>query len=324
MWKRGFSFETFYGADSFEFRAISVPADQERLLYAKLTAVNGFTADEVAERLAPYIFADNRYALLDRISSYMRYMSLLQAAGIAEYGESAADFTFELDDGTNVTYTAAALTGDEYGESERIRGSLKDRLVSPLENNDDVMLYKYFPEDDMLYIRFNGFGRSDGSDSEEWSEFFDSLYSDEAIQGGVGKIAVDFRSNSGGQIYNSFYGFIEFIDSLEADGKYLLIDSGDYSAAVIAPAMMKLGTAGSVLVGSPTCQAPNMYCFYKYDNFAAKLPVHGVGYAVSDYYSIIWPDYPYDALMTDITVYQTVEDYKNGVDTVMEEIRGRE
>ena len=30
---------------------------------------------------------------------------------------------------------------------------------------------------------------------------------------------------------------------------------------------------------------------------------------------------PYDVLMPDIIVYQTVEDYKNGADTVMEEIR---
>ena len=38
-------------------------------------------------------------------------------------------------------------------------------------------------------------------------------------------------------------------------------------------------------------------------------------------YINIWPDYEYDALMPDVIIYRTVEDFVNNHDAVMEFVR---
>ena len=101
---------------------------------------------------------------------------------------------------------------------------------------------------------------------------------------------------------------------------YILIDEGCYSAGVIVPYSVKQLIKNSVLAGTPAGQNPNMCGSTR----EYVLPNSKYTVAISNYYTEFWPDYEYETLLPDITIYQTLEDYKQGTDTVLEAIKGME
>lgn len=50
------------------------------------------------------------------------------------------------------------------------------------------------------------------------------------------------------------------------------------------------------------------------------LPNNGCNFVVSDRFYVSWPGYEGEALMPDIEVRPTIEDYKQGIDTILEAV----
>ena len=133
--------------------------------------------------------------------------------------------------------------------------------------------------------------------------------------GGVEKLILDFRNNGGGN-NSSNVDIVRSVNSLDAPGgKYVLIDGGSFSAAVLHPAFLRRFCEGVTLVGAPAGQPPNrVFCRGGYYSSPHK---HIAFHEASRdcYYG--WPENNDPALMPDVLVYQTLDDYKNGVDSVL-------
>ena len=97
-------------------------------------------------------------------------------------------------------------------------------------------------------------------------------------------------------------------------GKYVLIDHTSSRVSVAIASLIKRFVDGAELVGSPAGKAP----FSTHSATLYELPNLGSMFFFSinegdDY----WPGYENEVLMPDTTIYQTAEDYKNGVDSVL-------
>ena len=82
------------------------------------------------------------------------------------------------------------------------------------------------------------------------------------------------------------------------------------------PYLLKQEIETAILVGEPAGQAPNVYG----DPKTIYLPNSKQFVQMASRYIEAAPEYAYDALLPDITIYQTLEDYKNGIDTVLEAV----
>ncbi|MDY2925588.1 MAG: hypothetical protein SOT06_00705, partial [Eubacteriales bacterium] len=94
---------------------------------------------------------------------------------------------------------------------------------------------------------------------------------------------------------------------------YVLIDNGSISAATAVPAMLKRCLDRVTLVGSPSAQPTHF--FYR---GLFNLPNSGIYCQCSGYFVDFYPGYEEPALQPDVLIYQTIEDYANGIDSVLE------
>ncbi len=81
---------------------------------------------------------------------------------------------------------------------------------------------------------------------------------------------------------------------------------------------LKLNVDGAVLVGGPAAEPPNFTVPVLDGNY--EMPNSKCIFSFGGSYLNYWPGYEHDALMPDIEIYQTIEDYQNGKDTVLEAV----
>ncbi len=316
------SFEAFYTDSGIEVRLVSAPAEREDLLFSKLVKINETPVDEVLDRLFEYVSAENDYLNLRTavrpVDPWLSNALLLKSAGISERDSITADYTFELDNGEEITYTATETTKEGLAEIEIINKAFYNTDALMYKNKQLRYWYEYLPEDNIVYIKINSVVEREDL---PWSELFKQILETEAAAEGAQKIVFDFRDNGGG-FFTDFGPLIDELNGRETDGVYIVVAGNSVSAAVTIPYTLKKRIDGAILIGEPAGQPVNYFPFWD-ARYTPSLPTHGNSFRIADQYLVQDIDYPYDALMPDITVYQTVEDYKNGVDTVMEEIRGR-
>lgn len=307
----------FYEDGDAVIYAIGVPKTEERLLYAKLTAINGIPIDEVLTRLFDYTYGENTYwkthvAARNEIID----TDLLSVAGIMEFGETSAMFSFLTADGEKVE---VELTSTPYSQNRT--GSMTIKTLksfgSLMYQHDDLNYWNtYIEEDNIVYIRYNScYPMASLSYSDFWTQVMNTVHAAEEPP----KVVFDLRENGGGYSGPSgFSNFIAGLNNLEINGLYVLIDVGTFSAGVNAAAEFSQFGNNAVLVGSPAGQAPNILG----PASPQKLPNSGCEFDLSDRLIVWWPDYEGDILNPDITLYPNIEDYKQGVDTVFEAVRG--
>jgi hypothetical protein len=159
----------------------------------------------------------------------------------------------------------------------------------------------------VLYVRFNRCT----DDADKIVE--KAVY---AVQktGNVQKVILDFRGNGGGNDISKARISVA-LDSLEAPcGKYILIDGGSFSSSISITTSLRRFCKDVLLVGTSSGMSPNGNFQTSFFDAPNNL-VRGARAVGRCFY--FWPGYDEPALMPDITVYQTLEDYKNGIDTVM-------
>ncbi|MGN0628166.1 MAG: S41 family peptidase [Oscillospiraceae bacterium] len=168
--------------------------------------------------------------------------------------------------------------------------------------------------DDALYIKVNMF---EDKEYQTFAKFASDIQSEVNEVSPVKKTIIDARDNMGGRT-QSYDRFIEMLSGDEFGKVYVLINDGSISRAVVIPALIKQNVEGAVIVDGPSSEPPNGVG-YMLDGMY-RTPNNKLVFAFGSYYINFWPGYEYDALMPDIEIYQTIEDYANGVDTVLEAV----
>ena len=115
-------------------------------------------------------------------------------------------------------------------------------------------------------------------------------------------------------------GFEEFVDQfarIATQGCYILTDHAVASSSNGMVGKMAAFIPDAILVGTPTGQPANNWGNpSSYNTLNNK-----VHFRVSNEFWMFAESAEDDAIMPDVLLYQTLEDYKQGIDTVLEYVR---
>ena len=314
-----FMVEPFYSDDGMELRLVRLPAEYQDALFGELVAINGVPIDEVVERLGQYISHEWEYGKMKNMTSIYHTgiivrKEALQVAGIVGAEDTSAKLEIITEQGERIVAEVPAVATSEYKNVAKVYGDWPHDDISYHKDYGDVNYYfQYEKENGMLYIRFN---REQEMTDYRFFAFFEDIKK-QATDENCKKIVVDLRTNGGGNATRMHEDLIELLSKTAAEQIYVLIDSASYSEAILLPVDLRQNLPNAILVGTPGGQSPNFFA----SSWSHNLPNSGHLFSASVAYSLGWPDYEYETLMPDITVYQTLEDYKQGIDTVLEYVR---
>lgn len=304
--------EAIYTGERYEYFVKSTPSSRPELLYARLSAVNGVPVEELMDKFSLLIGHeyDAFVVLKVEASDYFVRKPTLEAAGAVAAEDSKVDLSLETDQGT-VTVSFAFVSLETYEQMELIDGSMESRDIPMYRYSGERVIWMEELENNTLYVRVTHMSLDP---DVYWTSFFAevemALMSSEEPM----KLIIDLRDNSGGYriVMN---GLVPVIQRQKTDGVYLLINEGTMSASVIDAVQFDDMIPGLTIVGSPASQPPNFYSYLTDEN--ELMPNSGYRFYVSEKYGIAAPGFDEPTLMPDIEVYQTLEDYKNGIDTVL-------
>ena len=315
---RGFyfpvEFEIFYENGDAELYAVSVPEDEPDILFAKLTAINGVPTGEVIDRLLPYTYGDNDYwkvYIITESGSFIKKKDMLDLIGVTDKDSNSADFTFETENGEKTVTLSTDAVVKMLDKSFRAIGALtkKDRSLN--------YWHEYLEDDNIEYIRYNRCReRDDFSYSDFWLEIMLDIRACETPP----KVVFDLRGNGGGYFPpTGVGGFIASLKMVDVSELYVLIDHGVFSSASAITAELKQEIDYAVTVGTPAGQSANLFGPANPFTF----PNHSYyDFDMSDRQYVWWKGYEEYTILPDITVCQTIDDYKQGIDTVLEAVKG--
>lgn len=296
----------FHDGDGYNIYVLAVAEEHSDLLYSSLYAINGVPVKELAERIKE-LYPVNDGAVYSVYCDYFSIREYLAAMGVVGFEDETATYTFIKEDGTKTEREISVAPISEFPE-----GSYEGASYYSKDHSTNFW-YEIF-DDETVYMRINSFHEekytSLGKIAKEISE--------EANENNIGKIIIDLRGNPGGSMEIS--GYDEFLKTVceEKYGKvYILSNETNMQLGIMTASIIRKHGADAIIVGSKG-RNPN---FFNYGGkYFLALPNSELLFTCSDRMIISWPGYEYDMLMPDIEIYQTLEDYKNGVDTVLEAV----
>ena len=292
----------------------------EDCLTARLDAINGVSINEIFERLKPFTSYEVEpffyYQACYRVISW----DILNHIGAVDDSGNAV-FSFTDASGNSFDKEIHAL--DSQSEDNIKMTRYLDAFADTYEDDSlinmydmDNFEYRFLNEDAVLYIRIRTLDIGDGRD--QTYNMFDKI-TDENKQ--VESIIVDFRQNPGGRPDLASALITQLKNYDESVKKYILIDEGTLSASIVTAACLRRGVSNAILVGSPGGE-PVKGMFSTAGSM--QLPYFNTIYGCGKDPGVDgWPGYKEYTLMPDEIIYQTYEDYLNGVDTVLKALLTR-
>lgn len=295
-----------------------LPSAYEHLLLSKLEAINDIPAEDILEALIPYIPTENTYrAAYCATSVFQNGLIMdkiaLQAIGVVGAEEDTARFRFLTDSGETVEIQLEALDllNGEYSSLPRT-GAMWTNMdfLSYSRMEETNYWFEYLPEQDALYIRFY---QMIEEENLRIDAFLIQIRDQIRKLDGVSKTIIDLRDNPGGYT-DLIKDFIKMMKDEAIGTPYVLINSGSFSAAVISPWYLKTNLEGTILVGTPAGQPINFFA----NATTVPLRNHDISVSIPYRYCVTDTEDTSDALMPDILVYPKLEDYAQGIDTILE------
>ena len=292
------------------------PEKESGLLGSRLVAINGIPLSEITERMRPFIAYEAETWFIRRAYGFNMLMNcaVLRHIGVMG-GENTAEFTLLSPSGEELTRSLSSRAADSlwYDAKEYLSGTGSERGSTSrwiMELHPDVDIwYEFLNEGEALYIRVVSCDVD-----EELEDVVSDAFLDAKALGRLKYVIVDFRDNYGG--YANLNGsFVPLADAMRDSGAelYVLINEGSFSAAVGVPALLRRRLESVKLVGSPAGQPTEFFA----GAVSLETPNSSVFCQISTCRASFWPGCHDDALMPDVTVYQSYEDFLNGVDSVL-------
>lgn len=308
-------------AEEMAFYTLRVPNEHSDLIYTQLVAINGIQIKEIVDRLRIYVSSENcywqDYMIWDcYLDSLLIQKEALQIVGVLDEDVDTADFTFSREDGSTTTVTLTAIAYESYEAADMCREDfLAKEIGSEKYRSEKYYWFEEMPDDRILYIRINRCYEESGYsfDSFCW-DVTDVLNDLEEPQ----KLVVDLRGNVGG-IYpmSGFFKFLNRLNEIDTNGVYVIIDHGAFSSCIGMIAQFQNKCPDIQLLGTPTGQPVNQWGNLKYYD----APNGKLRFSISKEFWMFAESSESNAIMPDILIYQTLTDYMQGVDTVLEYIK---
>ena len=303
----------------------------EDCLTARLDAINGVSINEIIERTKPFESYEAEPLLYDQARYNAINWNILNHIGVVDDSGNAV-YSFTDASGNSFDKEIYTVNSQNEEDIKMIRYLDLGALVDTYEDDSLISMYdtsnfeyRYLKEDTVLYLRINSLwidnGRDDGK--KRIYDMFDKI-SDENKP--IESIVVDFRQNGGGRPDLASALITQLNKYDESVKKYILISEVTYSAGIVSAACLRRGVSNAILVGSPGGAPATMFTAIEgvENNNFLKLPHLNTYYGAGKNLAVDgWPGYKEYTLMPDEVIYQTYEDYLNGVDTVLKALLTR-
>lgn len=316
-------FEPFFEEDTWVYRVSFVPTKYDHAIMARLVGVNGIPLDEVIERMAAYLSYENQQMLTHTISGdshpgSIAELDLLRVCGILGPSDEKATYNLITETGESLDITLSCYTIKQmisFGMT-----AMTHQIVYPSIYGDPDVYYFYemYPEDSMIYVRVNQF---ETMPEYTFMDFGNQIIREVREAGGMKKIVIDLRRNPGGYQFLGYPEFIRALERMDIEDIYVLVDQGTFSCAIIMASNIKHYFPDAMIIGTPAGQPPNFYAGMWDGDYV--MPNCQVECRIPTAFHNIFPDYEYDALMPDLIVYPTLNDYMYSIDTILEAARAQ-
>lgn len=310
------SVQPIYENDTVSFYTVMVPAEQEDMLFGKLTAINGVPITKIVLEMGEYISANNGYSAVHCMTNpygqpCLLRKDMLQAVGVLDTDADSVELTVESKTG-ELTRSMKLVSMDERRKMEKIDRSVYYNGMVAYAKWADAPYWTEKLDESTLYVRFRALYSSDDQRLDQFLNLAVKALSDgeEPM-----KLVLDFRCVSNGYDCDSYFTqFIDAVNNVRTDGVYVLIDGGTSFSGLHNAHRLAKGIYGAVLVGTPAGQGYTIFS----NGTGYTLPHSGHTFTLSDQCAIL-DSYDKDiAVRPEITVYQTIADFEDGVDTVLE------
>ncbi len=293
-----------------EYYVDYLPKAQEGLMFSRLVAVNDVPVAQLHEKLRGLVSYENDAAYDWQFADMLALGETMAILGVTQTPDSAADFTFEMEDGSWQTVTFPCENARENGYSQPM--VLKRLDYDKGKGWEKSYFWEYLPEQETVYIRIN---RVQQDADLVYGSFTKQIRTFIQENPQVEKVVVDLKGNGGGQFdANLSLNIASILDLAPEGGAYVLFDGSSYSAAIILSSDLSRLSEKAVLVGEPGGQPANFFASVH----SYKMPNSGYSFTMSDCFWISDAENTQPALMPDIVRYQTIADYRNGVDTALQ------
>ena len=173
-----------------EWVLYQVDASHQSALGQQVTSVNGFSMDQVQEKMAPLISADNEIKLRRQLSQVFGHQEIMVYCGLIKPEE---DLTLTLENGTSITLSPLSMQ-DQSGWP-KINGLSQQRQGSAPTDYQKGTYYFSLPLDSRTYyIQYN----QCKEDPELPMETFTAQVMADLEQGSYSVLLLDLRNNGGG------------------------------------------------------------------------------------------------------------------------------
>jgi len=315
---RGLGLSVSRGADGYYVLGALATAGADSpaldLVGGRIVSIGDVPMDEAAERLRPFVSAENELAAREQIARILPRAGFLVAAGLAGAQECSVRIEVELS-GRRLS-RELAFDPAAFGDSGN--GVWKDAFeLSPIASartlpTADPYRYEYFPESGALFFQYNSCSESPDL---SFRKFCAGLF--EAIERGKPeRLVIDLRNNGGGNSALFTFGFMPRIKRsyLNERGRlFVLIGPRVFSSGVFAAHELRVGTQ-AIFVGEPTGQGPNHYGYTGY----FSLPNTGLAIMHSTRYWKLESGSTEDSIRPDIAVPKDIPAILAGRDTLAE------
>lgn len=312
--------EPIWNGENVSYHLVGLPAEYENFMFGELTAINGISIADIAERLEPCVAYRNEQWAIRWLTgvdyfSYLQTRGALETAGVVKTGAESAELTIQTDTGT-YSVTLPFQKSEKWGKPGYVFEHLYATDLPPYRYIERKNIWSETLED-AIYLQITNMPHGTNEVDQELVKVFHSLQNAEKPV----KLIIDLRIGAyGNSVRDRFKSFAGRVNSMETDGVYILIDSLSQCHAPTTAFLLKQWIEGAVLVGTPTGQSINSFTYS--ENY--WLPNNGLYFHVTEKYDYLDESLGEAVLQPDILVQQTLEDYKNGVDTVFQYVMDME
>jgi hypothetical protein len=291
---------------------VTVPREDRDALGSRVVRIGSMKPEQVEAALATYISCENKTALRIRIPQYMKYVELMQDAGLSN-ADGHLQLTCAKSDGKELTLDIAPLTPGE-AKPKLLTATRAFHIPTPFCHKQPRAFYwyEYLPDKRTLYIQYNKCLDEPGN---PFKDFVQKLFAFADLQT-IDRVIIDLRFNGGGSsgIVKPLIDGLRSRPMLNARGHlYTLISGHTYSSAMFAAVALH-NDLHAILVGEPTGNKPNHYG--QVSSFELPNSKLKVQYSTKHFYLIHNADPP--SLNPDIYVLCSLEDYLAGRDPVLD------
>ena len=280
----------------------------------KVIKINHSKIEEVLEDLRGIISHENESFFKCNVIQYLKATEVLYGALIID---DINEVTVTLEDirGDIKTRTIKALEIKELKEIINNKQCLSIDTPIYRRNKDKLYWRKYIENNKTLYFKYNSCRSMEDLPIENFIKDTINFIEDNHVE----RLVVDFRDNLGGDstLLEPLIDYLKHNPRLNKKHRlFVIIGRKTFSSALLNVYDLKNNTE-ALIIGEATGGKPNCYGEIKRFN----LPNSGFSVSYSTKFYKVIEDDRVETLFPDIMVEETIDDFINNIDPVMEYIK---